>query len=319
MEREGENQEPEESQDKGSTSVAVYDPLHAYLMEIRRYPFLSREEEFRLSVKFREEGDLDAVARLVMANLQVVVKIAMEYKRVAIPLLDLIQEGNIGLMQAVKRFDPYRGTRISTYAAWWVRAYILRYIIRNWRLVKIGTTAEERRLFFNLRREKERLEALGYDGSPKLLAERLDVNEQKLIEMDQRLGETDLSLDEPFGDSKEGLGAVLPLVAKGVDEHLEEKELKQLLREKLKEFRKSLKTRDQEILDKRILAESPVTLQSLADTYHISKERVRQLEERLFEQLKGYLKREFKTMDKLPLSGQSEQKEKRGKKTSPLS
>jgi RNA polymerase sigma-32 factor len=162
------------------------------------------------------------------------------------------------------------------------------------------------------------LEALGYDGSPKLLAERLDVNERKLIEMDQRLGGRDISLDDPFGDSKEGLGAVLPLVAKGADEHLEEKELKQLLREKLKTFSKSLKKREREILHKRILAESPVTLQSLADTYHISKERVRQLEQRLLEQLESYLKREFQTMDALLLDAQSDQKEKREEESSSL-
>lgn len=274
-------------------SLAAYDPLKAYLMEIRRYPFLSREEEYRLSVQFREKGDLDAVARLVMANLQFVVTIVREYQRVSIPLLDLIQEGNMGLMHAVKRFNPHQGTRISTHAAWWIRAYILRYIMKNWRLVKIGTSEEERRLFFNLRKEKERLEAQGMDGNTKLLASRLDVSENKLIEMDHRLGLPEISLSEPLDGSGTSLEKILPSTFQGADEQLEEKELKELFMEKIELFKKNLKSRDLEILEKRILADPPCTLLQLGKQFKISKERIRQLESRLLKKLKEFLKKEI--------------------------
>ena len=292
MKNSSENQDLEE-ETSPQRSVVAYDPLGAYLTEIRRYPFLSREEEFQLAVRYKEKGNLDAVAQLVMANLQIVVNIAREYKRVSIPLLDIIQEGNIGLMYAVKRFDPYRGTRLSTYATWWIRAYILRYIIKNWRLVKIGTTEEERKLFFQLRKEKEQLEAQGQESGPKLLASRLEVDEKKLIEMDQRLAEPELSLSEPHGGSGTGLEAIIPVSVKGADEEIEEKELKELLVEKIDLYKKKLKERDREILEKRILSDSPETLQSLADQYHISKERVRQLESNISNRLKAFLKKEF--------------------------
>lgn len=274
-------------------SLAAYDPLKAYLMEIRRYPFLSREEEYRLSVQFREKGDLDAVARLVMANLQFVVTIVREYQRVSIPLLDLIQEGNMGLMHAVKRFNPHQGTRISTHAAWWIRAYILRYIMKNWRLVKIGTSEEERRLFFNLRKEKERLEAQGMDGNTKLLASRLDVSENKLIEMDHRLGLPEISLSEPLDGSGTSLEKILPSTFQGADEQLEEKELKELFMEKIELFKKNLKSRDLEILEKRILADPPCTLLQLGKQFKISKERIRQIESQLLKKLKEFLKKEI--------------------------
>ena len=274
-------------------SLAAYDPLKAYLMEIRRYPFLNREEEYHLSVQFKEKGDLDAVARLVMANLQFVVTIVREYQRVSIPLLDLIQEGNMGLMHAVKRFNPYQGTRISTYAAWWIRAYILRYIMKNWRLVKIGTTEEERKLFFNLRKEKEQLEAQGMDGKTKLLASRLNVSENKLIEMDRRLGEPEIPLSEPMDGSGIILEKILPATFQGVDEQIEEKELKELFRKKIETFKKQLKLRDLEILEKRILADPPLTLLQLGNQFKISKERIRQIESRLLKKLKEFLKKEI--------------------------
>jgi len=292
MENSSENQNLEEATSP-QRSVVAYDPLGAYLTEIRRYPFLSREEERQLAVRYKEKSDLDAVAQLVMANLQIVVNIAREYKRVSIPLLDIIQEGNIGLMYAVKRFDPYRGTRLSTYANWWIRAHILRYIMKNWRLVKIGTTEEERKLFFQLRKEKEQLEAQGQESGPKLLASRLEVDEKKLIEMDQRLAEPELSLSEPHGESEMGLEAIIPVSVKGADEEVEEKELKELLIEKIGLYKKILKKRDREILEKRILSDSPETLQSLADRHHISKERVRQLESNISNRLKTFLKKEF--------------------------
>ncbi|MDD5434692.1 MAG: sigma-70 family RNA polymerase sigma factor, partial [Nitrospira sp.] len=165
------------------TSLVRYDSLQHYLGEVRRYRFLTKEEEFKLAVKYKEEGDLDSVSKLVMANLKIVVVISMEYKNVGMNMMDLIQEGNLGLMQAVKKFDPYRDIRLVTYAAWWVRAYILRYIINNWRLVKIGTTQAQRKLFFNLMKEKARLESLGYEAGPNLIASGLGVKEKEVIEM----------------------------------------------------------------------------------------------------------------------------------------
>ncbi|HEX9757861.1 MAG TPA: RNA polymerase factor sigma-32 [Nitrospiria bacterium] len=291
----GNSRKNQDLEEKAPTerSVVAFDPLRAYLTEIRRFPFLSREEEYQLAVRYIEKGDLDAVAQLVMANLQFVVNIAREYKRVSIPLLDIIQEGNIGLMHAVKRFDPYRGTRLSTYATWWIRAFILRYIMKNWRLVKIGTTEEERRLFFQLRKEKELLEAQGQESGPRLLASRLKVDEMKLIEMEQRLADPELSLSEPHGESETGLEAILPASIKGADEEIEEKELKDLLTQKIEQYKKKLKDRDCEILEKRILSETPETLQHLADRFHISKERVRQLESNISKRLKSFLKKEF--------------------------
>ncbi len=296
MEKDLENQDVEKDSSE-ERAVSFYDPLSAYLMEIRRYPFLSREEEFRLSLKYKEEGNLDAVAQLVMANLQVVVNIAMQYKRTSIPLMDVIQEGNIGLMFAVKRFDPYRGTRLSTYATWWIRAYILRYLMKNWRLVKLGTTEEERRLFFQLRKEKELLEAQGQEEKPKLLARRLEVEEKKLIEMDQRLGEPEVSLNQAYGDSESNLEAVLAVGTPGADEQAEEKELKRLLQEKIGKFKKNLKDRDLEILEKRILSDTPETLQALADKNNISKERVRQLEGQILKRLKTFVRGELRLQE----------------------
>ncbi|HYX93127.1 MAG TPA: sigma-70 family RNA polymerase sigma factor, partial [Myxococcaceae bacterium] len=180
--------------------VARQDPLRAYMTEVNRHSLLSREEEHELAVRFRETGDVQAAYRLVASNLRLVVKLAHEYHRNPLSLLDLIQEGNIGLMQAVKKYDPYRGVKLSTYAAWWIRAYILRYIMDNWKLVKVGTTEAQRKLFFKLRQEQDRLANQGIEVTPKLLAERLDVTEQDVIEMDQRLGQAELSLDAPLPD-----------------------------------------------------------------------------------------------------------------------
>src|SRR5205807_1615737 len=159
---------------KPSRSLARLDPLQLYIQDIRRYPLLSREEEHALAKKFVDTGDLEAARRLVTANLRLVVKIAHEYRRAHRNLLDLIQEGNVGLVQAVKKYDPYRGVKLSSYAAWWIRAYMLKFILANWRLVKIGTTQAQRKLFFNLKKEKDKLEQLGFDSSPKALAEALN-------------------------------------------------------------------------------------------------------------------------------------------------
>lgn len=281
--------EPEEQ------GLTVSDPLHRYLAEIRRYPFLSREEEKRLAVKFKEEGDLQAVTQLILSHLRLAASIAMEYKNLPFPSMDLIQEGNIGLMQAIKKFDPYKDIRVSTYAAWWIRAYILKYILNNWRLVKIGTTEAQRKLFFRLSKERERLEKMGYEAGPKLLAERLDVKEKEVVEMQQRLGGWEASLDEPAGpESDETLGNLLPSNQEGADERLEKDELQELFQEKLKEFSKTLKPRELEILTDRILSETPKTLEVFGQKYKISKERVRQLEENLIKKLKKFMKEQIK-------------------------
>src|SRR6266568_4732824 len=186
---------PKERQEPG---LVRRDPLGAYMAEIRRIPLLSREEETELAKKYYATGDVAIAKRLITANLRLVVKIAHEYRRAYRNLLDLIQEGNIGLMQAMRKYDPYRGVKLSSYAAWWIRAYILKFILNNWRLVKIGTTQAQRKLFFNLRKEKEKLEQLGFAPEHRLLAERLEVTEDEVAEMERRLESADMSLDAPL-------------------------------------------------------------------------------------------------------------------------
>lgn len=282
------------------TSLARYDPLQHYMAEIRRYRYLTKEEEIRLAIRYKEEGDLDAISKLIMANLKMVVVIAMEYKRIGMNMMDLIQEGNLGLMQAVKKFDPYRNLRLVTYATWWVKAYMLRYIINNWRLVKIGTTQAQRKLFFNLMKEKARLEALGYEAGPKLLASELGVKEKEVIEMDQRLGSQDASLDEPLSEDSES--TLLNVLSSGeplVVDRLADEEVSSIFREKIAEFSEELNERDHDILQNRILSEEPESLSEIGRRYDISKERVRQLEGNIIKRLKEYLQREVKDFDAL--------------------
>src|SRR5881409_320101 len=191
--------------DESSKKALVpFDPLQRYLTEIRRYPLLTREEEHRLAVEYKEFGNIEAAYKLVTSNLRLVVMIAREYQRALRNLFDLIQEGNIGLMEAVKKFDPYRGIRFPSYAVWWIRAYIIRYLMNNFRMVKVGTTQAQRRLFFNLQKEKQRLEAEGFEVSPKLIARRLDVKPSEVVEMEQRMSGRDLSVDSPIGTDEEG-------------------------------------------------------------------------------------------------------------------
>jgi len=283
------------------SSLVRYDPLQHYLAEIRKYRFLTKEEEFKLAAKYKEEGDLDAVSKLVMANLKIVVIIAMEYKNLGMNMMDLIQEGNLGLMQAVKKFDPYREIRLVTYATWWIKAYILRYVINNWRLVKIGTTQAQRKLFYNLMKEKSRLESLGYEAGPKLIAHGLGVKENEVIEMDQRLGNRELSLDEPLNkdDAETPLHNIIASNEPPVDEKLADEEVSSLFKEKIEEFSKTINERDLDILRNRILSESPKSLSEIGEVYGISKERVRQLEANIIKRLREYLKKEIKDLDAL--------------------
>jgi len=279
-------------------ALVRYDPLQRYLSEIRRYPLLSREEEHRLAVQYREKKDIEAAYRLVTANLRLVVLIAREYQHAVRTLLDLIQEGNIGLMEAVKNFDPYRGIRFPSYAVWWIRAYIIRYVMNNWRMVKIGTTQAQRKLFFNLQKEKDRLEAEGFVAGPKLLAQRLDVKESEVVEMEQRLAARDLSVDAPVeaGETATMLD-FLPSKDATAEEEVASAESRELISRRVKEFGETLSGKDRVIFEGRLMAEEPLTLQEIGDRYGISRERVRQIEERVKKKLKAYLVANLKDVE----------------------
>lgn len=282
--------------------LSVYDPLHRYLAEVRKYPFLTREEEVHLAILSKSPNDdaLQAITDLVLSHLRLVASIAMEYRHLPIDTMDLIQEGNIGLMQAIKKFDPYRNIRVATYAAWWIRAYILKYLTQNWRLVKIGTTEVQRKLFFNLSKEREKLEKSGFVAGPKLLADRLNVKEQDVIEVEQRMKwGHEVSLDAPYGerDSETTLTETLPSLEEGVEQRAAKEQLTLLFQSKLKEFSQTLNARDKQILSDRILSDQPITLDALGVLFKISKERVRQLEENLIKKLKKFIKQELKDFE----------------------
>jgi RNA polymerase sigma-32 factor len=276
-------------------AIVPYDPLQAYLLEIKQFRLLTREEEKELATRVIEQNDEKAAHRLITSNLRLVVKIAMDFHRYWTKnLLDLIQEGNLGLLQAVRKFDPYRGIKFSYYASFWIKAYMLKFIMDNWKLVKIGTTQSQRKLFFNLAKERDKLIAQGFTPEPKLLAERLDVREEEVVEMSQRLGGWEISLSSPVGDdSRESYGALLPDPGKGVDEQLSEYESRKLFSSKIKEFRKTLSGKEADIFDNRIIAEKPLTLRELGDKYHISRERVRQIQEKIIKNIKKWLKEEI--------------------------
>ncbi|MFH1487902.1 MAG: RNA polymerase factor sigma-32 [Pseudomonadota bacterium] len=272
-------------------AVVPYDPLQMYLLDVKNYKLLTREEEMELAIRVREKKDQKAAYRLITSNLRLVVKIAMDFHRYwTKSLLDLIQEGNVGLMQAVTKFDPYRNIKFSYYASFWIKAYMLKFIMENWKLVKIGTTQTQRKLFFNLAKERDKLIAQGFAPETKLLAERLDVKEREIEEMSQRLGGGEISLSAPVGDSgKEAYGSFLPDHHVPVDDELSQKQDRELLLDKLKEYREKLSGKELDIFDNRIMAETPLTLQELGDKYHISRERVRQIQERIIKNIKGWL------------------------------
>jgi len=281
----------EEFEERAQTSLVRFDPLQKYLMEISRYPLLTREEEHEIALRFKETGDPKAAYILVVSNLRLVVKIAMEYQRSWITnVLDLIQEGNIGLVQAVKKFDPLKGIRLSYYASFWIKAYILKYILDNWRLVKIGTTQAQRKLFFNLQKEKARLIAQGFNPDPKYLAKVLDVREKDILEMSERLALPERSLDyPPDEDYRYPLKDLIASQEVPVDQRLSNQEAREHFREKLKEFRKTLKGKERDIFENRLMAENPETLQEIGNRYGITRERTRQLEAKLIAKLKAFL------------------------------
>ena len=223
-------------------ALVKFDPLQRYLTEISNYKLLTREQEKELGIQVREHGDKEAAYRLVTSNLRLVVKIALEFQRVWMQnLLDLIQEGNIGLMQAVKKFDPYKNVKFSYYASFWIKAYILKFIMDNWRLVKIGTTQGQRKLFFKLKKEKQKLIDMGFEPKPKLLSERLGVSEREIVDMDQRLDGWDVSLDAPLKeDSDTERIEFLSTATESIEDQVSKKEIEAMLHNKIDDFRKKI-------------------------------------------------------------------------------
>ncbi len=280
-----------------SGPVEVFDPLKRYLWEVRKFPLLTREEEKTLARKWREEKDRNAALRLVVSNLRLVVKIAFEYQRAYSNLLDLIQEGNLGLMQAVKRYDPYRGVKLSSYASWWIRAYILKFLIDNWSLVKIGTTQAQRKLFFRLKKEKGRLEAMGFDPGPKLLAGALNVTKEEVSEMDQRLEGGDLSLNAPLEEN--GRHTYMDILPAGdtLEKTVADTQFNEILGKKIDEFTQALRPKEAFLLKNRLLADEPVTLQEAGDQLNISRERARQIEKKVVDKLRVFLQGEFPDLE----------------------
>jgi RNA polymerase sigma-32 factor len=273
-------------------SSSVTDPLTLYIKEISRYKLLTLEEENQLITELEATGDIEVAKKLVLANLRLVVKIALEYRSAWQNIMDLIQEGNIGLMKAVSKFDNTKGAKLSYYASWWIRSYILKYILDNFRMVKIGTTNEQKKLFYNLMREKERLQSMGITPDTKMISENLGVSEKAVITMDKRLQEKsgDLSIDSKIEDGGPSLIDVLTNEEElAIDERLSNLQDLEILKSHLKDFLVGLKDRDREIFEKRLLNEVPASLQSIADEYGVSRERIRQIEERLLNNLKVYM------------------------------
>jgi RNA polymerase sigma-32 factor len=270
------------------------DSLKTYLKQVSRYPLLTLEEEQELTEELFKTGDIEAAKKLVQSNLRLVVKIAMEYRHAYQNILDLIQEGNIGLMKAVSKYNPEKGAKLSYYASWWIKSYILKFILDNFRLVKIGTTQEQKKLFYNLMKEKDRLAKQGIEPTAKLIGENLGVSEKAVLEMDQRLsrGGDEISLDKTVGDAEGSTTSIRDFIATDddtVEEIIGQKQELEALKENLGDFVNSLKPRDREIFQKRLLSEVPPTLQNIADEYGVSRERIRQIEARLLENLKVYM------------------------------
>lgn len=276
-------------------SLVTYDPLQLYLLETKKYNLLTRKEETELAIRVQEKKDKNAAYKLITSNLRLVVKIAMDFHRYwTSNLLDLIQEGNLGLLQAVNKFDPYRGIKFSYYASFWIKAFMLKFIMDNWKLVKIGTTQTQRKLFFNLAKERDKLIAQGFTPDLKLLAEHLNVKEKEVVEMSQRMGGWEVSLSSPVGDdSREDFGNFLEDPGTSADEQVYNHENWKIFSEKIKGFRKTLSGKEADIFDNRIMSEKPLTLQELGNKYHISRERIRQIQEKIITKSKKWLKKEI--------------------------
>jgi RNA polymerase sigma-32 factor len=281
------------------SSGAIQDALAQYFQEIGRYPLLSREEEHDLAVRVHDEGDRDAAQRLVLSNLRLVVKIAMEYRRVWTNLLDLIQEGNVGLLQSVKRYDPHRGVKLSSYGAYWIRAYILKYLIDNIRTVRMGSSRAERKIFYSLSRARRELEREGFSPTPALLAERLDVQPEDVESVQRRLAHSDVSLDAPLTAESGAptLGDRQTAPGQSMDDAVSERDMQVTFRQHIERFGQDLDEREAVILRDRMMAEEPRTLQEIGDQFGLTRERVRQIEKKLVDRLRAYMKENLVDFD----------------------
>jgi RNA polymerase sigma-32 factor len=266
------------------------DPFQRYMLEIKQFKALSAEEEHDLAIKYQETGDERIAYQIITANLSLVVKIARIYSRAYSNIIDLVQEGNIGLMEAVRRFDPYKGNRLPTYASWWIKAYIIKFVIDNFRIVRIGTTNERRKLLFNLRKEKERLRLQGIEPTIPLLANNLNASEEDVIAVNSNIKSEDLSLDEPVGNSENlHVSDTLQASETPIDDALARGELQALFNRKMEEFSKTLTEREQVILRDRLVAQEPQTLQQIAERFDVTREAIRLNEKTLIKKIKTYM------------------------------
>lgn len=288
-------EDPKEKEQFNKSLPATTTSLERYLAEISNYPILSREEEYELAIRYKKNGDLEAARKLITSNLKFVVRIANSYKNYGLNPLDLIQEGNIGLMQAVKGFDPTKGYRLISYAVWWIRAYIQNYIIKTWSLVKLGTNQAQRKLFYKLRSTKQKMDIIGENPSSEdyqNLAGELGVSDEDVIEMDQRIGSKDLSLDAelPTNNESTHLDYLMDNIA-NQEEIISKNEEDEILKSGLETALKSLKERERYIIKNRILTDSPLTLDELGTELKISRERVRQIENAALQKIKTVLQK----------------------------
>ncbi|WP_413582612.1 RNA polymerase sigma factor RpoD/SigA [Bdellovibrio sp. HCB288] len=273
-----------------SKAITSSDPLAIYLNEIRRYRVLTKEEEITLAKKYFETKDPEAAQALVKSNLRFVVKVAAEYSKFGAKMIDLIQEGNVGLMHAVREFNPYKGARLITYAVWWIKGYIQEYLMRQYSMVRIGTTQNQRKLFYQLQKEKNALDAMGIEPTTALISSRLGIPEDEVRDMAMRMTGRDVSLDKPVDeDSGTSLGDLQksPDNQAPLDEQLARQEQLEILKNKIEEIRPDLSDREKIILDERILNDEPLTLQEIGEKYGITREAVRQMEARLMKKIKA--------------------------------
>ena len=289
---------------RGPSDVVPRDPLQRYMDEVRQYRVMTREEEHEVAAHYEVTADPDAAFKLVTSNLRLVVKIAMEYHHTRIPVIDLVQEGNVGLMLAVKKYDPFKGVRFGSYAQWWIRAYILKFLMDNFALVKVGTTQSQRKLFYNLKKERGRLEALGIDPTAERLADTLGVKESEVREMQKRLSSgAEVSIHTPLRDGDKGeLGDMIPGHAPDAEDVASRAQLSEVLHGHFDAFKAGLDERGRFFWTNRLMAEEPWTLQKLGDHFGVSRERARQIEARILRKLKDHLKLKMPDLEDLNLS-----------------